>query len=176
MNIKKSKILSLNLIYPSTFFKDHRGVYIETFNQKKWEKKFKLKFIEEDICISKKNVFKGIHGDNKTWKLVSCNYGKILSIVVNLDKKSKFFGQSEKFLLFDCNFQILIPPLHGNSYFVLSDLACYHYKQTSYYSGAANQFTYNIKDPFFKIKLPSKKIIISKRDLNAKFISKISKQ
>ena len=31
-----------------------------------------INFREDDFSINKKNVFKGIHGDNNTWKLVSC--------------------------------------------------------------------------------------------------------
>ena len=175
MKIKKSKKLSLNIIYPYSFYRDSRGIYTETFNKKKWFKKFKLNFVEEDSVISKKNVFRGIHGDSKTWKLVSCTSGKVLSIIINLDKKSKQFGLSEKFILHNSNFQILIPPNYGNSYLVISDSATYNYKQTKYYSGAKNQFTYNILDPFFKIKLPTKNLNISKRDKSADFINKISK-
>ena len=33
-----------------------------------------------------KNVLRGIHGDNKTWKLVSCLYGSFFLLVVNNDK------------------------------------------------------------------------------------------
>ena len=34
-------------------------------------------------------MFLKIHGDNKTWKLVSCVYGKIDAYIVNCEKKSK---------------------------------------------------------------------------------------
>jgi dTDP-4-dehydrorhamnose 3,5-epimerase len=67
-------------------------------------------------------------------------------------------------------FQILIPPNYGNSFLVLSDFAVYHYKQTEYYSGANKQFTYNYKDPAFKIKLSFNSPIISERDNKANFL------
>ena len=129
------------------------------------------KFVEDDFSLNKKNVFKGLHGDRKTWKLVSCIYGKCEAVIVNNDKKSSQFGMWEKFIL-SANpyFQVLVPPSYGNSFLVLSDYAVYHYKQTTYYSGKDKQFTINYKDPFFKIKLSSKKIIISKRDKDANFI------
>ena len=38
MKIKKSKILSLSLIYPYSFFKDNRGTYTEVFNKKSGKK------------------------------------------------------------------------------------------------------------------------------------------
>jgi dTDP-4-dehydrorhamnose 3,5-epimerase-like enzyme len=58
----------------------------------------------------------------------------------------------------------------GIVFFVISDFAVYHYKQTKYYEGQKKQFTLNINDPFLKIKFPKKNLIISDRDKNAKFI------
>ena len=88
------------------------------------------------------------------------------------DKKSKKFGVWEKFILSPSNYcQILIPPNYGNSFLVLSKIAVYHYKQSRYYQGANKQFTYNYKDPAFKIKLSCKKPIVSLRDSNVNFIN-----
>ena len=172
MKVKTSKKLGLKLIYPSTNFIDKRGRYLETFNRNKYKKIIDKNFIEDDICLNKKDVLRGIHGDYKTWKLISCISGKCLSIIVNYDLKSKFYGHYEKFILSPENyFQVLIPPKHGNCFLTLSSYSVYHYKQTNYYLGQKNQFTLNIKDPFLNIKLPHKrKLIMSKRDINAKFI------
>jgi dTDP-4-dehydrorhamnose 3,5-epimerase len=171
MIIKKSPKLGLLKIFPKTNFKDSRGTYLETFNKKDYKKKLKLDFVEDDFSINKKKVFKGIHGDYKTWKLISCVYGKCEAIIVNWDKKSKCFGLCERFILSSKNyFQVLIPPSYGNSFLVLSDIAVYHYKQTEYYKGVNKQFTLNYKDPFFKIKLSTQKPIISKRDSKAEFV------
>lgn len=171
MKIKKSTILKLLIIYPKTNYTDFRGQYIQSFSVKDYKKIAKHAFVEDDFSLNKKNVFKGIHGDYKTWKLVSCTYGKCESIIVNYDKKSKQFGMWEKFILTpNPYFQILVPPSYGNSFLVLSDFAVYHYKQSKYYSGANKQFTLNYKDPLFKIKLSIKNPIISKRDSQAKFI------
>ncbi len=171
MKVKTSKILGLKLIYPLTNFKDQRGRYLETFNKLNYLKILKKNFVEDDVCLNTKNVFRGIHGDYSTWKLVSCLYGKCISIIVNNDKKSKLFGKYEKFVLSPNNyFQILVPPKYGNSFLVTSKYAIYHYKQTKYYKGQKKQFTLNVKDPFFKIKLPNRKLIISKRDKTAKYL------
>lgn len=171
MIIKKSPKLNLLKIFPKTSFKDSRGVYLETFNKKDYRRILKIDFVEDDFSINKKRVFKGIHGDHKTWKLVSCIYGKCEAVIVNWNKKSKHFGLCEKFILSSENyFQVLIPPMHGNSFLVLTDMAIYHYKQTHYYKGSHKQFTLNYKDPFFKIKLSIKNPIISKRDSNAQFV------
>ncbi len=166
MKIKISKKLKLKIIQPNSKFKDHRGIYLETFNLKKFKNKFKnLKFVEDDFSINKQNVFKGIHGDNKTWKLVSCVYGKCISYIVNCNEKSKNFGKWEKFILSENNyFQILVPPKYGNSFLVKSKVAVYHYKQTQYYKGMKKQFTYKYNDPRIKLNLFSKNLIISDRD------------
>jgi len=172
MIIKKSKKLGLDIIYLNNIFNDNRGQYIESFNKKKYKFNFNLDFVEDDFSINKKNVFKGIHGDKKTWKLVSCVYGKCEAVIVNCDKKSKKFGIWEKFILSPSNYyQILIPPNYGNSFLVLSKIAVYHYKQSRYYQGVNKQFTYNYKDPAFKIKLSCKKPIVSHRDRKANFVN-----
>lgn len=175
LKIIKSKILGIKKIYPMTSFTDIRGKYLETFNKKIYKKFFKIDFVEDDFSLNKKNVLRGIHGDNKTWKLVCCVYGKCLAIIVNCDPKSKKFGKWESFLLSPKNFfQILIPPKYGNSFLVLSKFAVYHYKQSKYYDGDKKQFTYNLFDPFFKIKLKNTdKLILSKRDKNATFVNQL---
>jgi len=171
MITKKSPKLKLTLVFPRTNFQDFRGTYLETFNKKHYKKLFNLDFVEDDFSINKKNVFKGIHGDNRTWKLVSCIYGKCEAFIINCNANSKNFGDSEKFILSPKNyFQILIPPKYGNSFLVLTKSAVYHYKQTKYYGGDQYQFTYNYLDPKFKIKLSCRNPIVSKRDKKALFI------
>ena len=66
-------------------FKDRRGYYWTS-----WSKGLiiKIKFKHDKFSFSKKNVLRGLHGDEKTWKRVSCPYGKFLLIVVNSIKKS----------------------------------------------------------------------------------------
>ena len=89
---------------------------------KDYKKILNHKFVEDDFSLNKKNVFKGFHGDHKTWKLVSCVYGKCEAVIVNFDKKSNQFGMWEKFILSpNPYFQILIPPSYGNSFLVLSN-------------------------------------------------------
>ena len=63
-----------------TIFTDKRG-----FIWTSWKKnELKLNFNHDKFAVSKKNVFRGLHYDLKTWKLVSCVYGKIFLIIVNL--------------------------------------------------------------------------------------------
>ena len=69
-------------------FNDLRGTYLEIFNKKLFKNtKKKVNFIQDDISISRRNVLRGIHGDFKTWKLVTCLMGEFLLLVVNNKKK-----------------------------------------------------------------------------------------
>jgi len=87
MKFYKTKLDGVYLIKPY-IFKDFRGSYTEIYNNEIFKKsKKKIRFIQDDISISKKNVLRGIHGDKRTWKLISCLYGKFYFIVVNNNKK-----------------------------------------------------------------------------------------
>ena len=71
-------------------FKDHRGKYLEIFNKELFKKtKRNINFIQDDISVSKKNVLRGIHGDYKTWKLVTCLEGRFILLVVNNKKRQR---------------------------------------------------------------------------------------
>ncbi len=138
---------------------------MEIYNKADFKKNgIDIEFVADDVSVSHKNVLRGIHGDSETWKLTSCIYGRIYQVVVNCDRESKDFGKWGAFILSDRNkHRILIPPKHGNSFMVLSDVAIYHYKQSIYYK-PRGQFTYKWNDPKFNIWWPVKTPILSQRD------------
>jgi len=164
MKFYSTKLKNVYLIKPY-IYKDFRGSYTEIYNKNIFLKNSKkIKFIQDDISISKKNVLRGVHGDRKTWKLISCLYGKFYLVVVNNDKKSKDFKKWTSFILDDKNkYMVLVPPKFGNGHYVLSKKAIFHYKQNTLYE-RKSQFTINWKDPDFKIRWPCKKPILSNRD------------
>jgi dTDP-4-dehydrorhamnose 3,5-epimerase len=146
-------------------FEDHRGEYVELYNE--WEYKtngIDINFVEDDISIATRGMLKGIHGDDRTWKLISCLHGKFYLVVINYDETSKNFGKWEGFILSENNkHQILVPPKHGNGHVCLSEKSIFHYKQSSYY-GDSEQFTIKWNDPRFNIWWPVKNPILSRRD------------
>ena len=123
-------------------FEDHRGYYVETYNEDLYNKHgIDVKFIQDDISVSKKNVLRGIHGDQETWKLISCLEGKFYLVVINNDENSSQYMQWESFTLSEQNrTQLLVPPRFGNGHLVLSERAIFHYKQNTYYN-PNGQFT-----------------------------------
>ena len=170
IKVSKTKLKGVLQISPDVF-KDRRGEFVETYNNKLYKKKgIDVKFVQDDICFSTKNVLRGIHGDNKTWKLLSCLYGKLYFVVVNCDENSKDFGRWQSFILSDVNRQqILVPPKYGNAYLVLSKKAIFSYKQSTYYD-PKRQFSYKWNDSRFKIKWPIKNPILSERDKRGRYI------
>jgi dTDP-4-dehydrorhamnose 3,5-epimerase len=165
MEVSKTKLDGVLLIKPPTIFEDFRGTYVETYNERLYgEAGITLKFVQDDISVSSQNVLRGIHGDATTWKLISCLYGKFYLVVVNWDKASAQFGKWESFVLSDSNrLQVLVPPNFGNGHVVLSKVAIFHYKQTSYYD-RVGQFTILWNDPKLNIWWPIKAPILSRRD------------
>ena len=85
-------------------------------------------------------------------------------VVVNHDEASPQFGEWESFVLSDQNrLQVLIPPKFGNGHLVLSDIAIFHYKQSTYYD-RARQFTLIWNNPKLNIQWPIDNPITSRRD------------
>jgi len=172
MEFKKSKLEGVYIIQPLSIFEDFRGEYIELYNKQAYDLFLPAgtQFVEDDISITYKNCFKGIHGDDRTYKLISCVYGVFYLVVLNNDKDSAEYGKHISFTLSDKNrTQILVPPKFGNGHLAISDMSIFHYKQTSYYE-PSRQFTIRWNDPQFKIRLPIKDPILSERDEVGHFV------
>ena len=170
MKVEKTKLNDV-LRISLDVFKDHRGYYIETYNEDQYrENGINVPFIQDDISVSYKHVLRGIHGDQKTWKLISCLEGSFLLVVVNNDENSPQFKQWDTFtLLGEDNYQILVPPKFGNGHLVLSKKAIFHYKQSTNYN-PEGQFTLLWNDPELDISWPIQNPILSKRDELGHFI------
>jgi len=165
MDVQETKLDGVLLITPPTVFKDFRGTYVELYNDELYKKSgITVKFVQDDISTSSFNVLRGLHGDSKTWKLISCLYGKFYLMVVNWDEASPQYRQWEAFTLSDQNRQqVLIPPKFANGHLVLSEQAIFHYKQSTYYD-RPGQFTIMWNDPSLNLSWPVKDPILSKRD------------
>jgi len=151
-------------------FKDSRGYYWTSWKQNLMKN---IKFKHDKFSLSKKNVLRGLHGDNKTWKLVSCPYGKFILVVVNCVKKSKDYLKWKSWILSHENgLQILIPPNYANGHLCLSDKCLFHYKLAyrGSYHDADKQFSIRWNDPKLKIEWGIKRPILSNRDRKTKLL------
>jgi dTDP-4-dehydrorhamnose 3,5-epimerase len=171
---KSDIIPGLILIKPDIFY-DFRGEYIETFNVEKYtffdEQNRQILFVEDDLSVSRYNVLKGMHGDERTWKLVQCIYGEFYVVIVDYRKNSSSYLKHESFILNDSNrYQILIPSGCANGHLCLSDYCIFSYKQSCSYKGSGKQFTLKWDDPSLGIHWPITSPILSLRDKLAEIL------
>ena len=112
LEVKLTALDDVLMIVPPTIFEDHRGLYIETYNEKLYNKAgIDVKFVSDSFIISDKHVLRGIHGDEKTWKLVNCLHGRFYIVIVNCNESSVDFGKWASFTLSETNRkQLLVPP------------------------------------------------------------------
>lgn len=146
-------------------FEDMRGYFVETYNEEKYRASgITVKFVEDDISVSKKDVLRGMHGDDRTWKLITCLHGSIFFVALCGKEGDPTFGTWESFELSDKNrLRILVPPYYGSGYAVLSDSAIVSYKQSELFR-PGGQFSYKWNDPRFAIAWPKDEWIMSPRD------------
>ena len=164
MEIEKTSLDGVMLVKLDAF-EDHRGWYLEIFNEKLYrDRGISVKFVQDDVSVSSRHVLRGIHGDGETWKLISCLYGRFYLVVVNWDESSRQYRQWESFVLSDQNRrQVLVPPKFGNGHLVMSEQTIFHYKQSTYYN-RSGQFTIRWNDPGLNIWWPVSNPIVSIRD------------
>jgi len=164
MKVEETKLSGVRRITLDAF-RDHRGAYVETYNEQEYKRHgIDVRFIQDDISVSKKNVLRGLHGDRKTWKLISCLRGTFFLVVIKGVPEAPDFGQWEAFTLSEEEpVQVLVPPGYANGHVVLTSVATFHYKQSTYYD-PDSQFTLKWDDPRFQIPWPVEKPILSERD------------
>ena len=124
-------------------------------------------FNHDKVSTSRKNVLRGIHGDEKSSKLITCLYGEIYFVVVDNRSNSKTYLQWDSMILNDRKREsVFLPPGFGNGFLVLSEHCVFHYKW-SYegdYPDVADQFTLKWDDPKLDIVWPISNPILQKRD------------
>ena len=134
-----------------------------------------LNFKHDRYSKSKEGVLRGLHYDDKTWKLVSCLHGKIYLVVLDLREgslnKNPQYGKSESFILSpETGTQVLIPPMFANGHYVMEDNSIFNYKMAyvGEYNDVDKQQTIRWNSRKFNIDWPCTNPIISKRDKNGK--------
>jgi dTDP-4-dehydrorhamnose 3,5-epimerase len=147
-------------------FKDNRGELWTVWNNNEFTPK--LNFNHDKVAVSKKHVLRGIHGDNKSWKLITCLSGEIFLVVVDpksLEHISITLSQNNKL-------SVLVPPGLGNGHLVISDEAVFFYKWAyeGDYPDVDDQFSLKWDDPKLNISWPVSSPILSYRDQNAKLL------
>ncbi|MGA3013083.1 MAG: dTDP-4-dehydrorhamnose 3,5-epimerase family protein [Bacteroidales bacterium] len=167
--IEKSRILPDIIIIKPAISWDIRGNIFTSYNQDFYDDALpkKLIFKHDKFAQSRFNVLRGLHGDHKTWKLVSCVFGELFEVVVDVQPNSLTYQKWDAFILSSTKYQqILIPPGYVNGYYVQSDCAVFHYKLAydGEYIDANEQMTFRWDDPQFNIAWPCKEPVLQERD------------
>ena len=165
---KSTKIDGVYILTPSVS-EDTRGNIWTSFLKDEVEGLLPngLSFKHDKFSTSKYNVLRGIHGDTKPWKLVTCVYGEIQQVVVDMRQDSPTYKQWQDFIINKDNQQlILIPPNMGNAYYVNSPEIVYHYKlaYNGDYIDADEQFSVKWNNKDIGIKWVSDSPLLSERD------------
>jgi dTDP-4-dehydrorhamnose 3,5-epimerase len=147
-------------IFQPDSFEDYRGELYTLFKQEEHE----LVFNHDKVSVSKQNVLRGLHGDSKAWKLITCLAGEIYLVVVDNRPSSDTYLTWDSIILTGKNRkQVLVPPMFANGHLVLSSEATFFYKW-SYpgdYPDVKDQFSLNWKDPKINIVWPAENPILS---------------
>ena len=168
IKVTESKVLpEVKLAQPKPFH-DYRGE-MWTF----WEEEYDLlppdkKFKISKFTRSRKNVLRGLHGDDETWKYISCVWGEIYLAVVDNRPHSANYLKWDSFTITDRNhLSVLVPPGFVNGHLCLSEECLFHYAQSypSNYVDVERQDVLKWNDVRLDIDWPTGvKPILSERD------------
>jgi dTDP-4-dehydrorhamnose 3,5-epimerase len=150
-------------IFQPDSFEDYRGELYTLFKQEEHE----LVFNHDKVSVSRQHVLRGLHGDFKSWKLITCLSGEIYFVVVDNRPESPNYLKWDSIILNENNKrQVLVPPMFANGHLVLSSQAVFFYKWSypGEYPDVKDQFSLNWKDPKINVHWPIDNPILSKRD------------
>jgi len=168
MEINTTSIEGL-LVFQPRIFKDERGEFFESFNQRLFDEitEGKYQFVQENQSISKKNVLRGLHFQKPPFaqgKLVRVIKGSVLDIAVDIRKNSETYGKYFSiFLSAENNTQLFIPPGFAHGFLAFEDETIFAYKCTNYYA-PDHEITIQWNDPSLNINWEAENCIVSKKD------------
>ena len=171
MNLIKTKLDGLVVLKP-TVFKDNRGYFMESYNQKNINKLLgNVNFVQDNESESSRGVLRGLHFQMPPYtqaKLVRCLKGSVLDVVLDLRKDSKTYGIFETISLTEENKkQLFIPKGFAHGFIVLSKSAIFSYKVDNYYnSDSESGVLWSDLDLNIDWKINKNEIIVSEKDKN----------
>lgn len=170
MNFIATKLQGCYCIEPK-IFNDHRGYFMESFNEKTFYEKTgqQIHFVQDNQSFSSKGVLRGLHyqvGEHAQSKLIRVLSGEILDIAVDIRPDSVTYGQHVTIVLSSENQkQFFIPKGFAHGFLVLSDTATIFYKCDNFYNKESEGgIIYN--DPILNIdwQFSEAELIISEKD------------
>ena len=132
----KTPIDDLFIIEP-TVFGDHRGFFMESYNQQEFaEIGLDMNFVQDNHSKSKKGTLRGLHFQTKhpQGKLVRVIKGKVYDVAVDLRSDSETYGNYYGVILSAENKKMFyIPEGFAHGFLALSEEVEFLYKCTDFY-------------------------------------------
>lgn len=148
---------------------DHRGFFIESYNEKKFRKiTLQSSFVQDNHSLSSEaGVIRGLHyqlNPKAQTKLVRVLSGAIYDVVVDIRKSSPTFGQWVGVILSEFNKrQLLVPKGFAHGFCTLVPNTQVFYKVDEYYSPEHDRGIL-WSDPSLGINWPTTHPILSDKD------------
>jgi dTDP-4-dehydrorhamnose 3,5-epimerase len=176
MELIPTRFDGLVLLAP-TVHGDERGFFVETFRADAWAAHgVPTEFVQDNHSRSRRGTVRGMHFQVSPGqgKLVRVARGSVLDVVVDLRRGSPTFGEWEAVVLDDERaLQLWIPIGFAHGFCVLSDVADFVYKCTSYFD-PATEAGFSFADPDVGIEWPDGELIYSERDRDAPQLAEIA--
>jgi len=136
IKVTRLDIEGLCIIEP-TLHGDHRGYFMETYNQQDMTAEgLDMVFVQDNQSMSRKGVLRGLHFQKQfpQGKLVRVIRGSVFDVAIDLRRNSATFGKWYGVeLTAENKKQFYLPPGFAHGFMVLSDEAEFCYKTTDFY-------------------------------------------
>lgn len=172
MKIEKTGLVDCYVVVPDVFG-DHRGYFLETFNQKAFNELTgqNVGFVQDNQSRSSKGVLRGLHfqkGIHAQAKLVRVSQGCVLDVCVDLREGSLTYGKHFSIKLDDKEHkQLFVPRGFAHGFIVLEENTLFNYKCDNYYNKASEGgIIYNDSSLNIDWILDKKEFKLSEKDSN----------
>jgi len=169
MNVIKTDIEGLLILEPRVF-KDARGYFFESFNEKEFEEKVgPVHFVQDNESKSSRGVVRGLHfqkGEHAQAKLVRVVKGSVLDVAVDLRPGSATYGKHAAVELSEENhLQLFIPRGFAHGFSVLSDEVIFQYKCDNLYCPSSEgAVAWDDPDLAIDWRIPKEDVVLSEKD------------
>lgn len=139
MIINNTKFDVVKVFVPKVHY-DDRGFFLESYNSIV-QNELNIEFVQDNHSRSKKHVVRGLHyqWEPVMGKLVRVVKGRGYDVIVDIRKDSPTYGQWEKFLLTEDNFNMVwIPGGFAHGFLSLEDDTHLIYKTSGLYNKEAD--------------------------------------
>jgi len=149
-------------------FEDDRGYFFESYNDKAFtDHGIDVRFVQDNQSFSVAGVIRGLHFQAPPFeqgKLVRVISGRVLDVVVDIQKNSPTYGQSLSVELTGSEHKMLyIPPGFAHGFSVLED-AIFQYKCSNLYHKESEMGIHPL-DPDLGISWGASSYVVSAKDL-----------